>query len=79
MTYTKLMLGSHISDFCKFRTDDIVYCALPFYHTAGCMAGLLTVLSAGKQDFERYCVLLFVPRRRDRKRYLGLRKPKVRL
>ncbi|XP_076811650.1 long-chain fatty acid transport protein 2-like [Clavelina lepadiformis] len=47
MTYTKLFLGSQISVFVELRLDDIMYCSLPLYHTAGCMAGVLTALNFG--------------------------------
>ncbi|XP_076813988.1 long-chain fatty acid transport protein 2-like [Clavelina lepadiformis] len=47
VTYTKLSMGCQISLFAGFRSDDIMYCSLPLYHTAGCMAGVLTALNYG--------------------------------
>ena len=54
ISFSKVLVFPQISLFFSCRPDDVIYCALPFYHTAGCMAGLMCALNAGQ-----YCCECF--------------------
>lgn len=48
ITELKLMLVANLGRVCGLRPDDVVYTALPLYHSAGLMVGLGGCLEVGR-------------------------------